>query len=1157
MIPLDPANNIRKVFLWDNGMESFQYAYFFWFAFYYLFSLAGIPAFISQKILLVLLLIIGFTFTYLSYRELFKNTKYNNAELAFLAAVIFTFNPIYFLLVNAYLPLYGFPVCFYLLIKFLQKGRVLYAILFSVMLNLFFFTDLPQPKILIVFSLACLCLSLLFRQISTISIRNISIRLIVVFSLSILLNSWVLIPLIHNMFFGVGATLARGLGHSRGNADFGIATLWYIARFFNYNIVRYYPHLKHFLTGPVFVIWTSAQWIILVLGVLFTAKDKKGRKLICTLLLSILFFIFIAKGANPPLGQFYRYVIVHFPLAKIFRTTSSVVTGSIMFYAFLFSVSTYYLCNLFGKKNAVVYIIIALNIGIFYPVYFGHKFYNQADYAPDQKGYAIPGQYYEMGKLLDNTKEDSKVLSIPLIRGYVNKNWPYFGPDILSWITKKPVIYRESGYGIGVVNKKIIQTILKSPKAFSLNNVGYLVFQKDTVSKDSYLYEDLDLGHPLMRNDYFDLYKVPDEYFLPHIYSSEIPTVVVGNAEVLGPMSYTTYLDGKPALLFGEQIRKWRNENPIDDCQLPFTSVVLKDSNWRDCAVELSQKSEIRAQKLEVRVKKNGNYELWVDCSAIRADWEMVSELRVKIDGKDIPPAAGDLKDGGTRWKKIGGVYLEKGKHKVEILDAGDNGELVLSLLREDEIEKVRKEIKRIVHKSGGNAGYLFSGKGGNLANRYFDIPDDSEYIINAKLSPNFVRAKIPGSEGLNLKLGLQEELEKWSFELSDVTYSQVVESGELILSTYFDGDPEEDEFVQMRRDGIKVDLTKSPWLELTYEVDDSEIQIIEIVLGVDFSKDGVVDEYVRGICSWPTVRKSDRFIYHALGKLRKHFPDEKHYELLELELYPHKRWWFDCKPSNKAGEYKFSIKNIKFLDFTSEDWFEGENGELVLPPDFIFSKAVFEIDENKYWFKSRFKDKEEAKNVSFREKVYLRKGKHSISSLLGGEDNFEVDWIFIEPASRHTAGKGPGIAFRRINPTKYEVRVEEAEEPFWLVFSESFHEGWSLYNPQYTSRGSQLFGETIADYPKLRVKEAKHLMRFTPSDVMYLFREPDISKHYLVNGYANGWYVEPDKLGQGENFTLILYFRPQSLFYLGLWISGITLVGCTGYLARNRRRKN
>ncbi|MCL5985060.1 MAG: hypothetical protein M1371_00670 [Actinobacteria bacterium] len=51
-----------------------------------------------------------------------------------------------------------------------------------------------------------------------------------------------------------------------------------------------------------------------------------------------------------------------------------------------------------------------------------------------------------------------------------------------------------------------------------------------------------------------------------------------------------------------------------------------------------------------------------------------------------------------------------------------------------------------------------------------------------------------------------------------------------------------------------------------------------------------------------------------------------------------------------------------------------------------------------------------------------------------------------------------------------------------------------------------------------------------------------------VVNGYANAWYIDPKEIGK-ENFTITLYFRPLSYFYLGLFISGLTLIGCVAFL--------
>ncbi len=191
--------------------------------------------------------------------------------------------------------------------------------------------------------------------------------------------------------------------------------------------------------------------------------------------------------------------------------------------------------------------------------------------------------------------------------------------------------------------------------------------------------------------------------------------------------------------------------------------------------------------------------------------------------------------------------------------------------------------------------------------------------------------------------------------------------------------------------------------------------------------------------------------------------------------------------------------------------------------------------------------------------RINLTRGEHSIKIL--ENDSFKVEYTLLEPIADHLPAvtrKEPEITFKKINPTKYYVWVRGAEGPFWLVFSEGFHKQWRAY-VQTEDRRQNIDNRKwniIANYPRLGVKEAKYLQRFTPSDIRYLFRRADIKKHYLVNGYANGWYIDPGELGLGENFTLVLYFWPQSLFYLGLGISGVTLIGCLGYLLANFIKK-
>jgi hypothetical protein len=829
----------------------------------------------------------------------------------------------------------------------------------------------------------------------------------------------------------------------------------------------------------------------------------------------------------------------------------------------------------------------------------------------------------------------------------------------------------------------------------------------------------------VVRRQDFLIYE--NKEFTPLIYAANSSVVVTGSFETLAPLSYGSYMDmrrlsKKPVLLF---ISEMGGSSGFSVWSLlenrDVKNMVFCDKDSVDLAVELLSDQYVKvssSQERGFRVEEQGKYLVLANSGEQVCGSKRGKMVNIEIDGQSLVLGGGDsVLEKGTRWRKI---MLKRGEHNLRIVSSRSETEHAeVILVSEKELEKCEAEIQNFMNRPGTNLGYLFSRNEGNLVNKSFCVPWDSGYIVRAKLSPNFVRARIPGSSGLNLELRSPDELEKWSFKPSNVTCSHIVESGALILSAYFDGDSEEDEFVQMRREGIKVDLQKYPWFDLTYMVEDSKVQTIETVLGVDFDRDGVVDEYIRGICPRAASTEFGKFSYNVLGKVKRCFPDKKHYDLLELELYPHKTWRVDCKSFKRRGKYEFHIKGVEFCD-CSEDLLEvcdyalnsnmgeedefgkwtvssnlgeyscniqGENlvatarfGEkidenvtlsrsfenlnlgkfpfieleykiddplfqnlevilsldfdrdgivdkdifssisldrtfktfkfnafevvketypdmkgyyllqirlrlregrknfmgferkgkyswyiksikiystsFVLPDDFVFDGPVFEIDGEEHRFGKKFKDKEEVEDVLFSREVYLKKGDHSISTLLGEKDNFEVDWIVIEPMKKRLPAKNePKIVFRRVAPTKYEVDVKGAKEAFWLVFSETFHEGWRLYCSP--SPDSESFREIVADYPELGVSEGKHEMRFTPKDIRYLFRGTDVRKHYLVNGYANGWYVEPDELSLGENFKLTLYFWPQSLFCLGLGISGLIFAGSVACLVRCRRKRN
>lgn len=95
-------------------------------------------------------------------------------------------------------------------------------------------------------------------------------------------------------------------------------------------------------------------------------------------------------------------------------------------------------------------------------------------------------------------------------------------------------------------------------------------------------------------------------------------------------------------------------------------------------------------------------------------------------------------------------------------------------------------------------------------------------------------------------------------------------------------------------------------------------------------------------------------------------------------------------------------------------------------------------------------------------------------------------------------------------NPTEYEVRIT-AKQPFFLILSESYDEGWKLY-----SEDEQVSGE-----------------------------------HLKVNWFANGWYL--NKTGR---LNLTLTYEPERTFKYGLVVSSVAFAFSIALLVISRRTK-
>lgn len=154
--------------------------------------------------------------------------------------------------------------------------------------------------------------------------------------------------------------------------------------------------------------------------------------------------------------------------------------------------------------------------------------------------------------------------------------------------------------------------------------------------------------------------------------------------------------------------------------------------------------------------------------------------------------------------------------------------------------------------------------------------------------------------------------------------------------------------------------------------------------------------------------------------------------------------------------------------------------------------------------------------------------------------------------------------SFYKINPTKYKVQLYNLAKDSQFDFLNKKNIGWNLYLNPIKSNSKDC--NVIQEYNNegKNIKECEHTQQFFEGEELsYLWKRPVFEdSHKLVYDYANQWTIDTEYIKANfyksyykENsdgsidIELTLYFKPQSYFYLGIIISGTTLILCLGYL--------
>lgn len=131
-----------------------------------------------------------------------------------------------------------------------------------------------------------------------------------------------------------------------------------------------------------------------------------------------------------------------------------------------------------------------------------------------------------------------------------------------------------------------------------------------------------------------------------------------------------------------------------------------------------------------------------------------------------------------------------------------------------------------------------------------------------------------------------------------------------------------------------------------------------------------------------------------------------------------------------------------------------------------------------------------------------------------GYAEIFSQDYVILFENNKYlphlySPQKNTTISFTKINPTRYEVQVDNPADSFDLIFLESYNSSWKIFPEKINDFAGQLFSKPLY-----------------------------ANSHRKINGFANGW-----KINKNGSYRLLLVYIPQNYLYLGSVVSALALL--------------
>jgi len=351
------------------------------------------------------------------------------------------------------------PAMLYFFIRALRNHSIFDSFITAILITLLA-SDIPSFKYLII-GLSLLVAYSFFFVITSNKRRNWPVIIGLIFGLSILLNMFWLLPFFNFERLSIPLNMLTSTPSSFASHEF--STLLNVIRGFGkwsfFSSIEGLPYLAYssFYMENTIVIAATIILPILVFSSIILHRNKTVIFLGC---LSV-FFIFMSKGINPPLGELYPLLINNVSIFKAVRESFYFLQALMIPYSILFGYACYSLIKLYSGKVLLkirkqsfidfrfiggVFLIILLILPVIltsWPLITGDVITQWND--PDWNGVVLPDSYREVNDILKKNGP-IRVLVLPQGTTYVTYEWGYSGGrNLLQYELEVPLVMDHPG----------------------------------------------------------------------------------------------------------------------------------------------------------------------------------------------------------------------------------------------------------------------------------------------------------------------------------------------------------------------------------------------------------------------------------------------------------------------------------------------------------------------------------------------------------------------------------------------------------------------------------------------------------------------------------------------------------------------------------------